>query len=140
MAAYTGHTSICVTDMDRSIAFYCDVMGLRVSKDFGTIPAESLTRDDASKMRIVLLAAEDGLECVELFQFFDVEQRRMEGNVRHEDFWSSHVALLYDNIDEAYQKVVDAGVEIDIPLCESDGYRFSYVFDPDGYMVELVEK
>ncbi|WP_172135075.1 VOC family protein [Adlercreutzia sp. ZJ473] len=140
MAAYTGHTSICVIDMDRSIDFYCNVLGLRVSKDFGVIPAKSLTRDEESKMRIVLLAAEDGLECVELFQFFNIEQRRMEGKVKHEDFWSSHVALLYDNIDEAYQKVVDAGTEIDIPLCGSSGYRFSYVFDPDGYMVELIEK
>ena len=138
MSVFTGHTSIAVSDMDRSLEFYCGLLGLHVSVDFGTMPAEALTRDPNSRMRFMLLADDDGLECVELFQFMDIEQRKLEGNARHEDFWSSHVCLKYDNVDEVYERLVAAGAEVDIPLNESGGAKFSYLYDPDGYMVELL--
>lgn len=140
MGVYTGHTSICTADMDAALEFYCGLLGLHVAVDFGRRPAEFLTRVPGSEMRFALLAADDGISCVELFQFFGVEQRRVGESVRHEDYWSSHVALEFDNVDEVYERLVEAGVRIDIPLTESDGYKFSYLFDPDGYMVELIAR
>ena len=140
MATFTGHTSIAVSDMDKALEFYCGLLGLKMSKDFGTMSAESLTRDPQSKMRFCLLEAEDSLQCVELFQFMGIEQRRVGDKAKHEDFWSSHVAFLLDDIDEVYEKMVAAGVEVDVPLTGSAGYKFAYLFDPDGYMVELIAK
>ena len=140
MGVFVGHTSICVSDFDKSVKFYTEVMGLHMSFDFGEQPADFLTRKEGATQRFCLLADDEEHQCIELFQFKGIEQRRFEGNVRHEDFWSSHVCLLYDNIDEAYERVVAAGTEVDIPLTEAQGWKFAYLFDPDGYMVEMVAK
>ena len=140
MSAFVGHTSIAVSDYDKSVAFYTELLGLHMDVDFGLMPADMLTRKAGSTMRFCLLADDEGHQCIELFQFIGVEQRKFEGKVRHEDFWSSHVCILYDDVDVVYQRLVDAGVDIDIPLTENSGYKFAYVFDPDGYMVELVAK
>ena len=140
MGTYVGHTSITVSDFDRSVDFYTNVMGLHMSVDFGLIPADFLTRQEGAMNRFCLLADDEGHQCVEIFEFSNVEQRRFEGKAQHQDFWSSHVCFLYDDIDAAYQRVVNAGTEIDIPLTEAEGWKFAYVYDPDGYLVELVAK
>lgn len=140
MATYTGHTSITVSDFDKSIDFYCNAVGLHVAVDFGESPAEPLTRNPDSTMRFALLAADDGLQCVEIFQFSGIEQRKLAGCARHEDYWSSHICFLTDEIDALYERMVSAGAKVDIPLTDSGGYKFAYLFDPDGYIVELVAK
>lgn len=140
MSVYTGHTAIIVSDMEKALEFYRDLLGLKVTVDFGTQSAEFLTHVPGSKQNFCLMAADDGLECLELFEFSNIDQRRLGDKVRHEDYWSSHVAFLFDNIDEVYKRLVDAGIEIDVPLTEAEGYKFAYVYDPDGYMVELVAK
>lgn len=140
MAIHSGHTSICVSDMGRARDFYCGVLGLKMSKDYGTTPADGLTRVSGSTMTFNLLEDSEGNQCVELFQFENIRQRKFDGTSRHEDFWSSHVCFLFDpeSIDEVYQRIVDSGAGIDIPLSDMDGGKFAYVYDPDGYMVELV--
>lgn len=140
MGVYTGHTSITVSDMDRSLKFYCDLLGLRVSTDFGVQPAENMTGVPGSMMRFMLLASDDGLECIELFQFMNTDQRKLGEKALHEDFWSSHVAFLFDDVDAVYEKLVQSGAEVNIPLMELGGYKVAYLHDPDGYLVELIAK
>ena len=140
MSVYTGHTAIVVSDFDKSLAFYCGLLGLHVAVDFGEASAEALTKDPNEKMRFALLAADDGLQCIELFQFKGAEQRKLEGKIRHDDLWSSHVCFQSDDVEALYERLVAAGTEVDIPLTDAQGYKFAYLYDPDGYMVELIAK
>jgi glyoxylase I family protein len=141
MAIFTGHTAIIVSDMEKALDFYVGLLGLRVTNDFGGdfVDAQMLTKVPGSTMKFALLSADDGLQCVELFQFEGCEQRKPFERSNHVDYFSSHIAFMTDDIDGIYTRLVDAGVRIDIPLMEAAGAKFAYLFDPDGYMVELVD-
>jgi catechol 2,3-dioxygenase-like lactoylglutathione lyase family enzyme len=141
MAIFTGHTAIIVSDMERALRFYVDLLGLRVTNDFGGgyNDASFLTRTPGSTMKFALLSADDDLQCVELFEFKGCEQAKPFERSNHVDYFSSHIAFLSDDIDSLYEKLIAAGVEVDIPLTEAGGAKFAYLFDPDGYMVELVD-
>jgi catechol 2,3-dioxygenase-like lactoylglutathione lyase family enzyme len=71
MGIYTGHTAIIVSDMQKALDFYVGLLGLRVTNDFGGafMDGEFLARVPGSEQRFVLLSADDGLQCIELFQF-----------------------------------------------------------------------
>ncbi len=56
----------------------------------------------------------------------------------------SHVAFLVDDLEETVAKLKEQGVEVALePKTMTVGghdYRISFVKDPDGYRVELVER
>jgi catechol 2,3-dioxygenase-like lactoylglutathione lyase family enzyme len=140
MTIYTGHTAIIVSNMQKALDFYVGLLGLKVSNDFGGefMDAEFLAKVPGSQQKIMLLEADDGLQCIELFEFRGCEQRKPFERSNHVDYFSSHVAFMTDDIEVLCDRLTAAGVDFDIPLIEAGGAKFAYLYDPDGYMVELV--
>ncbi len=56
----------------------------------------------------------------------------------------SHVAFLVDDLEETVAKLKEQGVEVALEpktmTVEEHDYRISFVKDPDGYRVELIER
>src|SRR5688572_31133624 len=116
------HTMVRVTDLEHSLKFYRDALGLEV-----------LSRRDHEKGRftLVFLAAPGHPEAqVELTHNWDPEVYTGGRNF-------GHLAYEVDDIYAACQRLVDHGVTISRP--PRDG-RMAFVRSPDNISVELLQK
>ena len=115
------HTMVRVSDIDASLAFYCQALGLT-----------ELTRYDSEEGRftLVFLAAEgDESAQVELTYNWDPESYDGGRNF-------GHLAYQVDNIYDACQRLLDHGVTINRP--PRDG-RMAFVRSPDGISIEILQ-
>jgi lactoylglutathione lyase len=116
------HTRFRVSDMDKSISFYQDVLGMEV--------IEQKTSPRGSKL--VFLKFPD-MDCeLELCSFPD------SGSVHvPEDL--VHLAFEVDDLEVCIEKLNVAGVPItEGPLETSNGTKFIFTEDPDKYEIELM--
>ena len=116
------HTMVRVTDIDASLDFYCNKLGL-----------VELRRYDNEKGRftLIFLAApgDEGAQ-VELTYNWDPEEYGEGRNF-------GHLAYRVDNIYEACQKLMDGGITINRP--PRDGHM-AFVRSPDNISIELLQK
>ena len=134
------HTGIIVTDMDRALTFYRDLLGLKVVLDAQQDNefASALTAYPG-KRRIVMLEAPDGNK-IELFQFYD-HPRPAPEKVEMGTIGCSHVCFMVEDMDAVYEEFEAKGVQFNCePLISPDGYgKVTYCHDWDGTIIELVE-
>lgn len=115
------HTMVRVSDLNASLHFYCDLLGL-----------EELRRYDNEQGRfsLIFLAAPGQSEAqVELTHNWDEQ-----GYTGGRNF--GHLAYAVDDIYAACQRLMDGGVTINRP--PRDG-RMAFVRSPDGISVELLQ-
>jgi len=113
-----------VSDMDQTIAFYRDILGLEV--------LERKTSPRGSHLAFLRVPNSD--ELIELCSF------PPSGPVKvQEDL--VHLAFQIENLDETITALNEKGVKItDGPTATSSGSRFIFIDAPDGYEVELIER
>lgn len=124
------HVGMTVSDIDRSIGFYRDLLGLKLvlrkkNKDGG-----ELAFLDAGGGMLEMAAPARGAD-----RFADVPSGR--SGLRH-------LTFRFENVDETYAKLEAAGVEMiepPRPAMNSEVLRkVAFCRDPDGIIIELSEK
>ena len=116
------HTMVRVSDLDASLDFYCNKLGLK-----------QLQRRDSEQGRftLVFLAAEgDDQAQIELTYNWDPE---VYGEGRN----FGHIAYAVDNIYEICEQLMQKGVLISRP--PRDG-RMAFVRSPDNISIELLQR
>jgi len=116
------HTMVRVTDLEASMNFYCNLLGL-----------EELNRFDveAGRFTLVFLAAPgNDVAQVELTHNWDPEEYDGGRNF-------GHLAYEVEDIYEICQRMMDAGVTIHRP--PRDGHM-AFVRSPDQISIELIQK
>ena len=123
------HTMLRITDIDASLDFFCDKLGL-----------VEISRKESEKGRftLIFLAAPN-----------DVERAREEKSPMVELTWNwdpeeltggrtfGHLAYRVDNIYDTCRKLMDSGVTINRP--PGDGHM-AFVRSPDGHSIELLQE
>ena len=136
------HTGIVVSDMEKALFFYHDLLEIGkvvletvVQSDYHT----SLTAAANVKIRVAMLQAHDGNK-VELLQYLSHPQSPPE-NVNSYDIGCSHIAVQVEDINKLYEKLINAKVQFNAPpQVDPNGYcSVAYCHDFDGTIVELVE-
>ena len=116
------HTMVRVTDVDASLNFYCDQLGLVEQRRYDS---------EQGRFTLVFLAAPgDEAAQVELTHNWDPEDYDEGRNF-------GHLAYEVDDIYALCQELMDAGVTINRP--PRDG-RMAFVRSPDNISVELLQK
>lgn len=123
------HTMVRVNDVDKSLDFYCDKLGL-----------VEISRYDSEQGRftLIFLAAPADVEqakakrapLVELTYNWDPEEYTGGRNF-------GHLAYRVDNIYETCQRLMDGGVTINRP--PRDGHM-AFVRSPDNISIELLQR
>jgi lactoylglutathione lyase len=116
------HTMVRVTDLDASLDFYCNKIGL-----------QELARQDSEggRFTLVFLAAPGDDEAqIELTYNWDPEPYEGGRNF-------GHIAYRVKNIYEICQRLMDAGVTINRP--PRDGHM-AFVRSPDQISIELLQE
>lgn len=142
-----AHAGVSVSDLDRSLAFYVDGVGLRcvsrrlVEDDYVlTIVQVPGTR----ALEVAMLALPTGQVVLELLRYVGCEPGSWSG--QPSDFGVGHVCLFVDDVDAARERALQAGGRARTPHpveIKSGPYKGGvscYLADPDGYTVELVER
>jgi len=116
------HTMVRVTDIEQSLDFYCNKLGL----------SEIRRKDsEAGRFTLIFLAAPgDETAQVELTYNWDPEPYDEGRNF-------GHLAYEVENIYETCQRLMDLGVTINRP--PRDG-RMAFVRSPDNISIELLQK
>jgi lactoylglutathione lyase len=118
------HTAIEVSDLDATVEFYEGVLGLDHHWDF--------THDGVVNYYV---SAEDGAE----IQF----KHDPDSDEPVDPAGIDHLALSVDDVDATFDRVVtesDCSVVLEPTDIEAAGRRAGFVTDPDGYVVEFVQR
>ena len=123
------HTMVRVSDLDASLDFYCNKLGLkevrRIDSDRGRFTLVFLAAPDD-----VELAAKKEAPLVELTYNWDPEEYKGGRNF-------GHLAYRVDDIYATCQRLMDGGVTINRP--PRDGHM-AFVRSPDGISIELLQE
>jgi len=119
------HTCYRITDIDRSVAFY-EALGF---EEVGRIPI----RDEA--INVFMNQPGDG----------DMPRLELTYNIGVEGYelgtGYGHIAITTDDLDGMLARLADQGIEPEKPpyTIREGGNRLTFVQDPDGYRVEILE-
>ncbi len=116
------HTMVRVRDIDASLDFYCDKLGLQENRRY---------ENEHGRFTLVFLSAPgDESAQVELTYNWDADELG-DGNRNF-----GHLAYAVDNIYETCQRLMDGGVIISRP--PRDG-RMAFVRSPDNISIEILQ-
>ena len=117
------HTMVRVKNIEQSLEFYCNLLGLKEIRR---------KNSEEGKFTLVFLAAPKQEEvCVELTYNWNSEENYTEGR----NF--GHLAFEVDNIYQICEKLQKAGISINRP--PRDG-RMAFIRSPDNISIELLQK
>jgi catechol 2,3-dioxygenase-like lactoylglutathione lyase family enzyme len=136
------HTGLTVADLDRSLHFWRDAMGMEVlfqqEKAGGYL--EAIVGEAGAHVRMAHLAFGGEGPRIELFQY--LAPTGGQHRLRPADVGFAHVCVACDDLDERLERLIAAGgrpfskpVEVDTGV--NRGGRSVYLRDPDGHVVEL---
>jgi catechol 2,3-dioxygenase-like lactoylglutathione lyase family enzyme len=136
------HTGLTVADLDRSLHFWRDAMGMEMlfqqEKVGGYL--EAIVGEPGAHVRMAHLAFGGEGPRIELFQY--LAPTGGQHRLRPADVGFAHVCVACDDLDERLERLIAAGgrpfskpVEVDTGV--NKGGRSVYLRDPDGHVVEL---
>jgi lactoylglutathione lyase len=142
------HTMVRVTNLDASLEFYCDALGLELL--WRRLYEEPEIREivgvpDATSFDIAMLRIPGSELQVELLAYQGCERR--SGATSPADFGTGHFCLFVEGIDDLYADLLARGVAFRSPAGPVEmtgganrGGKSLYSVDPDGYIVELHQR
>ena len=126
------HGGLLVTDVERSVRFYVEALGLE------RVPRPSTFDTPGAWLQV-------GEQQIHLIGETEPGRaREMTPRYEHAEVvigYGTHLALAVDDLDAALQRAAAAGVtppgEV---FARGDGIKRVFVTDPDGHVIELMEK
>jgi len=139
------HAGVTVQNMERSLDFYCNVLGLELvaRKDVTEPYVFRVVNVPAKTIRTALIKVPGGEAFVELLEYVGVE--RHPGSARPCDYGTGHFCLYVDDLETCFRELKAKGMRFrsEEPVVAEGGInkgaRIVYGLDPDGYIIELME-
>ena len=140
-----SHVGLTVKDLDKSIYFYRDLLGLEIGTEpspwfdhAGLGPAVGVP--GAILRQVCLKLGDTFMELLE----YKAPESETDAPLPSNNIGASHVAFEVDDIVAAKALLESKGIEFysDINVVDDGvlaGWRWVYFADPDGYPLELVE-
>src|SRR3954470_6417443 len=131
------HTGLTVSDIERSLAFWRDVLGFELSHrahQKGEL-AEQVTGVAGAEILIAVVKAPG--HKIELLEYRAPTDRKEQNGLRPCDLGSGHIALTVENLDDPLETIAASGWKAagepqTLTIGPNAGKRVIYVRDPDG--------
>jgi catechol 2,3-dioxygenase-like lactoylglutathione lyase family enzyme len=146
-ASVVDSVAMNVRNLDEAVAFYTDVLS------FEHVAEWEVAGDDyehvfgvfGARVRIARLTL--GEEAIELMEFLAPRGRAAPIDSRSNDRWFQHIAIIVDDMDRAYARLRERGVEhastgpqrLPDWNAAAGGIEAFYFRDPDGNTLEVLE-
>lgn len=142
--AKVNHVGVSVADMERSLGFYRDLLGLRVVLDIdvaGNADLDAVVGMPGTVGRAVFLEAPGGDARVELWSYAAPAGRPVRSDARPSDHGVNHVSFEVEDADEVHARLTGAGYRAYSSPRDLGGFhRTFYVRGPDREFVEFLEE
>lgn len=136
-----NHVGIVVADMDRSVSFYRDMLGMELLGQafaFGGPLFDQVMALDNVKGKICMMKKANVQ--LELYEFETPASAVKDPNYAVSDRGISHFGVNVEDIDATYERLSAAGVRFHCPVLQfGSGMKATYGRDPDGNVFELME-
>lgn len=143
MITSMAHTGFVVADLDKSVEFYSEVVGLEVvsrgEAEGGVI--SQIVGYEHSHLKLASLGIDqEGGHILELIEYVrpvsterPTEERAVLG--------ASHLAFNVTDIEGTLKRLLDNGaIKLNAPVGGAQGRSSCYLQDPDGNWIELMER
>jgi catechol 2,3-dioxygenase-like lactoylglutathione lyase family enzyme len=140
------HTGFVVSDMERSLAFYRGLLGMKVERSMvveGDFISQVVGYSKA-KLNIVFLGVGDMRHALELIQYLNPPGMHM-APISRNDVGAAHLGIVVEDLDTLYQELAAKGVSFVSPPAFRDApypwaRKACYLQDPDGNWLEFIER
>jgi glyoxylase I family protein len=139
------HTGITVSNLERSLEFWRDVLGFEFSHRAHQTSemASEITGVPGAEIKLAVVKAPGGHK-IELLEYLGPPDRK-HVNLRPCDVGSVHVALTVDKLDAILEKIAASGWKAagkpqTLKTGPNAGKRVVYVRDPDGTTIEFMQQ
>ena len=136
------HASFTVSNMERSVAFYRDILGMEVLWDsieaevkFKGEMSDRITGCPGTEQHLVFMGIEG--DFLELVEYMPGGKALVDHKAS--DVGSGHVCFQTDNIQALYEKLLANNAVIHCSPQKGASNRVMYFRDPDGIIVEAVK-
>lgn len=146
MISSIRHVGIVVRNVEASLKFYCDILGLSIyrrhTEQAGGFIDKLVGLDKVKLEWAKLIIPKGGL--IELIQYHshpDPDVFKDPEPLPSNRLGCSHISLTTGNLSELYIKLAKSGYRCNSePLLSPDGkVKILYCHDPDGVILELIE-
>ncbi|MFN8051370.1 MAG: VOC family protein [Acidimicrobiales bacterium] len=136
-----SHTGICVTDLARSLRFYCEGLGFETAEGYdlddtmlpGLADALEVPSPVALRSQMITL----GPLRIELLAYTEPAPRG-EASTSRGSLGLTHLSFVVDDVDAALARAVAAGGTLVEGTDVEVGIRLLFLADPDGTRIELM--
>lgn len=140
-----AHAGLTVSDMDRSLPFYRDLLGFAVKADYRIESPYifAITATSGRAIHIVYLAIPNSEVHLELLEYCGCERRATASQPC--DPGNSHLSLRVKDVEAFQRHLLASGftsrsaAPVEITHGPRAGSKALYAVDPDGYFIEIVE-
>lgn len=135
------HTAISVTSLERSLEFYCGLLGAEVCSEFDWQPGVDVIdkivglKDSSARTAMIRF----GNVHIELFEYLTPTPRPQPLDRPVCDRGYTHIALEVRDIQSEYDRLVAAGMKFHCEPQFLGDLNTTYGRDPDGNVIELQE-
>jgi catechol 2,3-dioxygenase-like lactoylglutathione lyase family enzyme len=139
------HTGITVSNLERSLTFWRDVLGFELSHrahQTGEM-ASKITGVAGAELKLAVMKAPGGHK-IELLEYLAPSDRKQHVDLSPCDVGSVHVALLVDDLNAVLSAIAASGWKAPgepqiLKSGPNAGKRVVYVRDPDGTTIEFMQ-
>jgi lactoylglutathione lyase len=118
------HTRFRVNDLERTVKFYCEILGL----------TEVRRHKSPRGSELVFLKSAGSQEEIEICHFPGSESVRVQPDL-------THLAFEVESLEKFAAHLATHGLKYsDGPVTSSSGTTFAFVDAPEGYEIELIQK
>jgi lactoylglutathione lyase len=144
-ATGVSHIAVCVRDLDRSLAFYRNILGMRVDfdevQDTTTGGLPSIYKHARKTRRTVHVRYGPGRTAPSLVLTSHPGEDSDGTPIKLDQVGISHLSFTVPDVKALAEELVSKGVEMAAPLEAFTGpdgqIRSIFVFDPDGIMLQF---
>src|SRR5438105_14474761 len=138
------HTGITVSNLERSLAFWRDVLGFEFSHrahQKGEM-VEEITGVKGAELKLAVVKAPGGHK-IELLEYLDPADRKKHVDLRPCDVVHVHVALIIENLDGVLETIASSGWKAAVEpqmltTGPNAGRRLVYLRHPYGTTIEFL--
>ena len=136
-----SHFGLCVSDLERSLRFYCDGLGFSVAEgyDLDEQMLDGMDRalEVGSPVKLRSQMITNGELKIELLHFSEPRPTG-EPATRRNQLGFTHLSLFVDDVDDVAARLEQVGGSVLGDTRAQLGYEVVFVADPDGARVELM--
>lgn len=142
-----AHTGVCVPDCEAAVAFYRDVLGLRVLSEPYVMTGDAIRDDmgelvsDPSMKAAIVGFGDDGDGVLEVIEYLGADAAARTPGRALTDHGLSHVGLVCEDLDATRADLESKGVRFLVSgIADVARVRTTWFADPWGVVFILVEK